>query len=106
MTIKLHLERAEIDPVERTAKAFGCSVEDILYMALDAYMLRLGNLEAHCGPDCRKAFSNPEVMRQEVLNAKAGRRNNLPLWADSAGSAHNYESFEPEHPHKSDNSAF
>jgi hypothetical protein len=45
-------------------------------------------------------------MRQEVLNAKDGRRSNLPLWADSAGSAHNYESFEPEHPHKSDNSAF
>lgn len=106
MTIKLHLETAEFDPIERTAKAFNCTPEDIVYMALDAYMLRLGNLTGHCGPDCRLAFTDRDVMRQEVLNLKVARRNNLPVWADTAGSMHNYESFEPEQPHKSDRSAF
>ncbi len=106
MTIKLHLDRAEYDPIERTAKAMGCEPEDLLYAAMDAYMSRLGNLDGHCGEDCRRTFSNPDVMRDHVINTKVARKDNLPGWADTAGGAHNYESFQPEFPHKSKDSAF
>jgi hypothetical protein len=106
MTIKLQLDRAEYDPIVRTAERFGCDPADVLYAALDAYMSRLGNLDGYCGADCRKAFSKPEVMREHVLNTKIGKKNNLPAWADTAGGAHNYESFPSEHPHKSKGSAF
>ncbi|MFI5357468.1 MAG: hypothetical protein ACHQ4G_09050 [Opitutales bacterium] len=106
MTIKLHLQSAEYDPIVRTAKAFGCDVEDVIYLAVDEYMSRLGNFEGQCTAECRRLHTDFESMRAEVINAKEARRNNLPLWADSAGSNHNYESFEPEQPHKSTKSAF
>ena len=56
MTIKLQLDRAEYDPIARTAEKFGCEPTDVLYAALDSYMSRLGNLDDYCGADCRKAF--------------------------------------------------
>lgn len=106
MNIKLHLDYAEYDPIKRTAEAFGCDVEDVVYAAVNAYMLRLGSLEEHCGPECRKTFSDPAAMRTAVLNTKLARKNNLPKWADSAGSAHNYEGFPPDEPTKSAKSKF
>lgn len=45
-------------------------------------------------------------MRTAVLNKKLARKNNLPLWADSAGSVHNYEGFGPDYPGKSKKSIF
>ena len=42
----------------------------------------------------------------EVLNTKLARKNNLPLWADSAGSVHNYEGLGPDLAAKSKKSAF
>jgi|UniRef100_UPI00404B0184 hypothetical protein len=74
MTIKLQLDRAEYDPIARTAEKFGCEPTDVLYAALDSYMSRLGNLDDYCGADCRKAFSEPEVMREHVLNTKIGKK--------------------------------
>ena len=45
-------------------------------------------------------------MRAYVENLKGGRKDNLPLWADTAGGAHNYESFPAEHSHKAQLSKF
>ena len=106
MTIKLHLEAAEVAPLERTAAAFGCSVEDVLYTALNEYMLRIGDFKEQCGPECRKIHTDMNAMRAQVLNTKSARKDNLPRWADSASSVHNYEGRGPEYPTKSTKSAF
>ena len=106
MTIKLHLEHAESDPVIRTAEAFGCRVEDVVYVALNEYMLRLGNFEGQCGPECRLKHTNRDAMRAEVENTIKARKENLPLWADSAGVPHNYEGDSPDQPAHSKNSLF
>ncbi len=96
MTIKLHLDHAEAAPIERAAEAFGCTPEDLVYTALNAYMLRLGSFTEQCGPECKKMFTDFETMRAAVLNLKLARKDNLPLWADSAGSVHNYEGLGPD----------
>ena len=106
MKIKIHLERAEYEPIERTAEAMDCEVEDVVYAAVDAFMSRLGNLDGYCGPECRHNFKDPEAMREHVLNLKEGRKENLALWADTAGGAHNYESFPAEHSHKTKGSRY
>ena len=106
MNIKLHLDKAEYDPLERTAEAYGCAVEDVVYTAVNEYMLRIGNFKEHCGAECRKIHTNFDAMRAEVLNTKLARKDNLPLWSDSAGGVHNYEGFGPDHPAKSNKSAF
>jgi hypothetical protein len=87
MNIKIHLEDAESDPIVRTAEALGCSPEDIVYAALDAFMLRFGNLSRHCGPECRARFSDPGIMGKDILALKASRKTTLPLWSDGAVSA-------------------
>ena len=106
MNIKLHLDKAEYDPIERTAEAFGCEVEDVVYTAVNEYMLRIGDFKEQCGAECRKLHTDFETMRTTVLNTKVARKNNLPLWADSAGSVHNYEGLGPDHSAKSKKSAF
>ena len=106
MNIKLHLDQAESDPLERTAAAYRCAVEDIVYTAVNEYMLRLGNFKEQCGPECRKTFTDFEAMRTLVHNTRKARAANLPLWADSAGSVHNYEGLGPDMAHKSKRSAF
>lgn len=106
MTIKLHLDREEFEPIERTAEAIGYDAEDVVFAAVDAFMSRLGNLDGYCGSDCRYTFKDPEAMRDFVKNLKEGRKDNLPLWADTAGGAHNYESFPAEHSHKTVGSKF
>lgn len=74
-TIKVHLERAEFDAVSRYAKSLGVSLEDVAYAALNRLML-----------DCRE----PQVGR-DVADTRDWRKDNLPLWSDSAGSVHAYE---------------
>ena len=106
MNIKLHLDLTEYDPIARTAEAYGCKVEDVLYTAVNEYMLRIGNFKEQCGPECRKIHTDFEAMRAEVLNTKASRKENLPLWADNSGGAHNYEGRSPEPVDKSDKSKF
>ncbi len=106
MNIKLHLDEAESAPIVRAAEAYGCTVEDLVYHAVNVYMLRLGSFEEQCGPECRKMFTDFAAMRDAVLNTKLARKNNLPLWADTAGSVHNYEGFGPDHVTKSKKSIF
>ncbi|MBI2497454.1 MAG: hypothetical protein HYV75_05905 [Opitutae bacterium] len=84
MNVKLHLDYAEYDPLKRTAEAFGCQ----------------------CGPECKRIHTDFAAMRGEVLNTKLARKNNLPKWADSAGSAHNYEGLSPDEPAKSNRAKF
>lgn len=106
MNIKVHLDAEEYAPVARTAAAFGCDVEDVVYAALNLYMLRLGAFAEQCGPDCQKLFTTPEAMRAELLNTKLARKQNLPPWADSVSAAHNYEGLAPDSPARGPKSAF
>ncbi len=84
MAIKIHLDAAEMQPVVRLAHALHVDPEDIAYAALNRLML-----EAR----------DPKT-QTEIVNLKVSRKNNLPLWADTAGSVHAYEGMrdcEPEH---------
>ena len=74
-TIRLHLEQAEYDAVERFATDLSVKSEAVAYAALNRLML-----------DCR----NPEL-RTEVTETWNWHRENLPLWSDSACSVHAYE---------------
>ncbi|MDO8544984.1 MAG: hypothetical protein Q7S40_31455 [Opitutaceae bacterium] len=74
-TIKIHLEGAEYDAVERFAKSSGVSLGDVAYAALNRLMLE---------------SQKPEVAR-DILETRAWRQQNLPLWSDSAWSVHIYE---------------
>ncbi|HVT73208.1 MAG TPA: hypothetical protein VHD61_08735 [Lacunisphaera sp.] len=85
MNIKLHLDAAESDPVARLAEVLQVKPEDVLYTALNRLMLHA---------------REPEI-QQEIVLTRQSRIDNLPLWADSAGSAHNYEGLPPCEPEKS-----
>jgi len=74
-TIKIHLEQAEYDAVERFASTIKVKPEAVVYGALNRLML-----------EARK----PEV-RTEIVETWSWHRDNLPLWADSACSVHAYE---------------
>ena len=106
MSIKLHLDPAASAPIERAAEAFGCTPEDLVYCAVNLYMLRLGSFVEQCGPDCRKLFTDFETMRAEIHNVMQARKDNLPLWADSAGGPHNYGSFSLDEPVRSRRAIF
>lgn len=73
--IKLHLETSERDALERYADSLHVTPEDVLYCALNRLLLN--------GRD-------PEV-QQDIFETKMWRRDNLPLWSDSAASVHAYE---------------
>lgn len=73
--IKLHLESAEYDAVERFATTHNLKPEAVVYCALNRLML-----------DGR----NP-ALPQEIAETWAWQRDNLPLWSDSACSVHAYE---------------
>ena len=73
--IKLHLEMAEIDALERYAESLHVSSEDVLYAALNRLMLQ--------GRD--------PAVQQDIRETSEWRRDNLPLWSDSAASVHAYE---------------
>ena len=73
--IKLHLEMAELDAVERYAASLHVSREDVLYCALNRLMLS--------GRD--------PLVQQDIQETKDWRRANLPLWSDTAASVHAYE---------------
>jgi hypothetical protein len=69
-------------------------------------MLRLGSFVEQCGPDCRKLFTDFDTMRAEIHHVIQARKNNLPLWADSAGGPHNYGSFSVDEPERSKRAIF
>ncbi len=74
-TIKINLEYAEYDAVERFASGLNVKPEAVAYCALNRLML-----EAR----------NPEL-REEIKQTWDWHRENLPLWSDSAGGPHGYE---------------
>jgi hypothetical protein len=83
--IKLHLEQAEYDAVERFARQLKLKPEAIAYGALNRLML-----------EARK----PEV-RTEIAETWVWHRQNLPLWSDSACSVHAYEGKADDEPEPS-----
>lgn len=78
--IKIHLDAAELKAVQRLADAWNVSTEDIAYAALNRLMLQ----------------AEETATRDDVLQTRAWRGENLPLWSDSAGSVHAYESMPDE----------
>ncbi len=83
MSIKIHLDDAEMNPVARLAQMLHVEPEDVAYAALNRLML---------------VARDPEV-QAEIVNLKHAKTANLPLWADTAGSVHAYEGMhdcEPE----------
>lgn len=84
-SIKLHLEQAELDAVERFASSLNVKPEAVVYAALNRLML-----------DSR----NPTI-RTEIVDTWDWHRNNLPLWSDSAGGPHGYEGKPDEDPEPS-----
>ena len=85
MNIKLHLDEAESAPVVRLAEALALKPEDVLYAALNRLMLHARENE----------------VQTDIAQTHQARANNLPLWADTAGSVHNYEGMSPCEPEKS-----
>lgn len=85
MSIKLHLDEAESAPIMRLADVLQVKPEDVVYAAVNRLMLQARDPATH----------------EEIVRVKAARADNLPLWADSAGSAHNYEGLSPCEPEKS-----
>ena len=73
--IKIRLEMAESDAVERYAVSLGVKPEDVAYAALNRMML---------------TARDPEV-EKDVRETSQWRHHNLPLWSDSAASVHAYE---------------
>lgn len=83
--IKIHLEHAENDAVVRLAELLRVQPEDVAYAALNRLML----------------VAQDRNVQNDVVLTLRWRKDNLPLWADSAGSVHNYEGMSPVEPAKS-----
>jgi hypothetical protein len=75
--IKLHLQDEEFSAVERYADAIGVKAEDVVYAALHRLMLQTKTEQA--------------AIDQDIREAREWRRDNLPVWSDSARSVHAYE---------------
>jgi len=73
--IKIHLEMAEIDTIERYAESLHVKPEDVAYAGLNRLML---------------SARDPEVQK-DIVETSQWRHHNLPLWSDSAASVHAYE---------------
>lgn len=93
MNIKLHLDKTEYDPVERTAEVIGCEVEDVAYAALHAFMQRLGHLHAQAGPAGQDQEAEIDALCREVMDLKRNRRRRRAPWADHPGLPDNIEPF-------------
>lgn len=85
MTIKLHLDEAESAPIVRLADILAVKPEDVVYAAVNRLMLQ----------------ARDTATQQEIVQLRHARAQNLPLWADTAGSVHNYEGMSPCEPEKS-----
>ena len=73
--IKLHLEHAEFSALARYAEALGVEPETIVYAATNRLMLACGQSDVN----------------RDIVETREWRRDNLPLWSDSACSIHAYE---------------
>ena len=74
-TVKLHLDSAEYAVLCRFATKLNVSPEDVTYAGLDYIM----------------SHTSDENQRRTIVETKAWRAQNLPLWADSERSVHAYE---------------
>lgn len=75
-TVKIHIEKDELAPVQRLATELKVSVEDIAYAGLDMLMLR----------------AKEEETIRHIHHSQAGRKASLPRWADKPREIHAYES--------------
>lgn len=98
MNIKLHLDKTEFEPVERTAEVIGCKAEDVVYAALHAFMERLSHLHAQAGPAGQDQEEEIDALCREVLELKRNRRILPPIWADLPVLPDNIEHFPVEPP--------
>ncbi len=73
--IKIQLDGEELAAVQRLAEALDVRVEDVVYAALNRLMMQ--------GRD--------EAVRLDIVETRAWRGDNLPLWSDTAHSVHAYE---------------
>ena len=73
--IKLHLEQAERDAVDRCADSLKVTSEDLVYAALNRMML----------------LADDPAVRRDIVETSRWRRDNLPLWSDCAAGVHAYE---------------
>jgi hypothetical protein len=80
--IKLHLEMSESDALQRYADSLHVTPDDVLYCALNRLLLS--------GRD--------PLVQQDIRETKLWRRDNLPLWSDSAPSVHAYEGKHDDEP--------
>lgn len=83
--IKIHLEHAENDAVVRLADLLRVKPEDVAYAALNRLMLA----------------AKDAAVQNDIMLTLRWRKDNLPLWSDSAYSVHNYEGMSPAEPIKS-----
>lgn len=83
--IKIQLDSAELAAVERFAESLHVKAEDVAYAALNRLMMQ--------GRD--------ESVRADIVETKAWRGDNLPLWSDSAHSVHAYEGKHDDEPQPS-----
>lgn len=83
--IKIHLEHAEHDAVLRLADLLRVQPEDVAFAALNRLMLT----------------AKDRTVQDDIGLTLRWRKDNLPLWADSAGSVHNYEGMSPDESVKS-----
>jgi hypothetical protein len=74
---KLQLRDEEYEAVQRYAESIGVKTEDVAYAALNRLMLQLKTDEP--------------AIRQDIIETKDWRPDNLPLWSDTARSVHLYE---------------
>jgi hypothetical protein len=84
-SIKLHLDQSEFDAVERFAATLNVKPETVAYCALNRLML---------------TARDPEV-RKDIVETADWRKDNLPLWSDSARSVHAYEGKADDEPEPS-----
>lgn len=83
--IKIRLDDEELAAVERFAADLNVRAEDVAYAALNRLMMQ--------GRD--------EGVRTDVIETRAWRGENLPLWSDSAHSVHAYEGKHDDEPQPS-----
>jgi hypothetical protein len=75
-TVKIHIEKDELAPVQRLANELKVSVEDVAYAGLDMLMQRAKDAETI----------------KHIHQSQAGRKSSLPRWADKPREIHAYES--------------
>lgn len=75
-TVKIHIEKDELAPVQRLATELKVSVEDVVYASLDMLM----------------EHAKDEETIKHIHRSTSGRKTCLPRWADKPREIHAYES--------------